>query len=394
MRPRTECAVLLLVLGLCSCAPARRVLLPSPPSEVRKETETGAKIPTVPPAPPPAPAVPVPPPVDYAKRYQAAIDRTRDAIARHAWKSALPAWSELETGPYRRDAVFHQGVLLQLAGDLNGAKSLYRTLAEENPPHEPSAANLLGILLLRGELADAGALAARLLPDPRTPPPGMLPELRANLAAVLAETGKSDDAARMIDSLQASGFDPPALTWNLAVLAFRKGDPATAKTLAANLPQETLSLFPVAASRAAWDPEAGNIPSVDNVSAVEGLLSLFARNLSAYRAFRGGRPAIAEAALRDADGDPEQPELLTNLGIVEVEQGKWKEARESFEEAVRKDPTLAAGWRNLGIYLEIFAGDPGEARRCYEKYATYHGVDREEVSKWAEWLGRPAPSFP
>jgi len=394
MRPRTECAVLLLVLGLHSCVPARLVLLPAPPSEVRKETETRTRIPTAPPAPPPAPAVPVPPPVDHAKRYQAAIDRTRDAIARHDWKTALPAWSELETGPYRRDAVFHQGVLLQLAGDLNGAKLLYRTLAGENPPHEPSAANLLGLLLLRGELVDAGALAARLLPDPRTPPPGMLPELRANLAAVLAETGKSDDAARMVDSLREGGFNPPALTWNLAVLAFRKGDPAAAKRLAADLPPETLSLFPVAASRAAWDPEAGNLPSIDNDFAVEGRLSLFARNLRAYGAYRSGRPGVAEAALRDEDGDPEPPELLTNLGIVEVEQGKWKEARESFEAAVRKDPTLAAGWRNLGIYLEIYAGDPAGARRCYENYATYHGMDREEVSKWGEWLERFAPSFP
>jgi len=396
MRPR-NLALFLLSLGLLSCAPGKIVLLPTPPSEVRKESGLRRPGPDTLPAPKPAPltgpAAPAPPP-DYPKRYEAAIARTKEAIARQAWTAAIPVWAELENSPYRRDAVFHQGVLLQLAGDLDGAKALYRKLSDETPPYEPAAANLLGILLLRGEREEAVPLVARLLPAPPSLPSGMLPELQANLAAVLAEEGKPEEATRLILSLQAQGFDSPSLSWNLAVLAYRRGDVATARRLAGGLPPETASLWPVAASRVAWDPEGEKIPAIDNVPAAERAMAALARNLRAYREYRRGDFGAAETILRKSGDGSQPPELLTNLGILAAEQGKWKEAREALEAAVQADPGLAAGWRNLGIYMEVFAEDAATARTCYEKYGTNNGLRREEVSKWAEWLGRSAPSLP
>jgi len=397
MRPHRK-ALLLLSLGLLSCAPGKIVLLPTPPADVRKETASRTSAPVTLPAPqpaaPPSPAVPAPSPVDYTKRYEAAIARTKEAIARKAWITAIPAWVELENSPHRRDAVFHQGVLLQLAGDLDGARTLYRKLADERPSYEPAAANLLGILLLRGELAETRPLVARLLPAPSSPPSGMLPELQANLAAVLVEEGKQEEAALLILSLQARGFKFPSLSWNLAVLAYRKGDVATAQKLAGGLPEETASLWPVAASRAAWGSEGDKIPAIDNVPPAERRMASLARNLRAYREYRNGDPGAAEAILRETDGGPQPPEMLTNLGILAADQGKWKEAREALDEAVREKPTLAAGWRNLGIFLEIFVGDPEGARECYKKYGANNGMRREEVLKWADWLGRSAPSSP
>lgn len=388
---RRDAAALFLCLGLCACAQARIVLLPGPPAEVQQETATRPAVPAPPSPeriPPSAAPTPTPAPMDDAKRYETAIARTREAIARRAWKTAIPAWVELERGPYRRDAVFHQGILLQLAGELDEATTLYRALAGETPPYEPAAANLLGILLLRGEQSAAVALAERLLPDPRSPPSGMLPELEANLAAVLVEEGRLEEAALRILSLQAHGFDLPALSWNLAVLAYRKGDRATAKRLADRLSADTASLWPVVASRAAWEPDGEDLPALDNVPAGEPRLFRLAGNLRAYRAYREGRTEEAEAILRTTDPGNGPAELLTNLGILRAEQEKWAEAREALEGAVRADPTLAAGWRNLGIFLELYAGEPAHARECYEHYATHRGAEREEVAKWAEWLGR------
>lgn len=393
---RPPSVLLLLSLGLLSCAPKRIVLLPTPPPEVRKEAVPAAAAPESTPGPqptiPPPPAAPAPPPVDYAKRYEEAIVRTREAIERRAWRKAIPDWGKLEKSPYRRDALFHQGVLLQLAGDLDGAETIYRTLAEESPAFEPAAANLLGILLLRGDMEESGRLAARLLPDPASPAPGMLAELQANLAAVLVEQGNRERAARLFLSLRNRGIDFPSLTWNLAVLAFRRGDVAAARELSGRLPEETASLLPVAASRAAWDPE--EVPTIEHIPSTGRRMEILARNLRAFREHRKGDPGAAEAILRETNDGELPPELLTNLGILAAEQGKWKEARESFEEAVRKDPTLASGWRNLGIFLEIFAGDPEGARECYERYGINNGVHREEVLQWAEWLERSVPSSP
>lgn len=399
MRARGS-VLLLLVLAASGCAPGRIVLLPSPPSEVRKEPAIS------PPAPPSAPPVspapdaarpavpPAPPPPDYPRLYEEAIGRTKDAISRGIPESAIPSWKALEESPWQQDALFHQGVLLQLAGDLDRAKVHYIHLAGETPPHEPAAANLLGIWLLRGEREEARALAARLLPEPGAPPSGMLPELQANLAAFLAEEGKFVQAAQWIRALRARGFDAPALTWNLAVLAYRNGDVAAARKLAGEIPPETASLWPVAASRFAWDPEQEKAPVFDDVPAAEPRMAALARNLRAYQVYRKGNAKEAGTILAEpAPGKP-PAELLSNLGILAAEQGRWNEAREALERAVREAPLLAAGWRNLGIFLDIYAGDPKGARECYQKYGTLNGVSKEEVQRWAEWLGRSAPSSP
>lgn len=326
--------------------------------------------------------------------YEEAIGRTKDAISRGTPKSAIPSWKALEESPWRQDALFHQGVLLQLAGDLDRAKVPYIQLAGETPPHEPAAANLLGIWLLRGDLEEARSLASRLLPDPVDPSHEMLPELQANLAAVLAEEGRFTDAATLILALQARGFDPPALSWNLAVLAYRNGDVAAARKLAGKIPTETASLWPVAASRFAWDPEREQIPAIDNVPATEPRMAALARNLRAYEEFRKGNATGAGAILAEPASEKTPAELVSNIGILAAEQGRWNEAREALERAVRIMPFLAAGWRNLGIFLDIYAGDANGARESYQKYGTLNGVSKEEVRRWAEWLGRSAPSSP
>lgn len=392
-------SLLLAAIALSGCSPRALVLLPTPPSEVRKE-----------PAAPPSPAAPpigdaakralppdntskaaTPPSPDWGAMYREAIRKTKEAIARGSGREAIPLWKELEAGPFRSDAVFHQGVLLHQAGDLDAAAAQYRRLTGTFPVFEPAAANLLGIHLVRGDLRSARLLADRLLPGGSTPPPGMLPELASNIAALLVEEGELDRAALIFLALRAQGRGTPALGWNMAVLACRRGDPETARRLAADIPPAMNALWPVAASRFAWERDPGKIPALDNVPHTEPRMAALSRNLAAYEEYLRGNREAARRLLTPPPGETNAlPQLTANLGVVQAESGLWKEARATLEQAVRDAPRAPEGWLNLGLFREVYEGNAAGALECYENYVKLSGSKAAEVRKWIEWLRKPA----
>ncbi|MBI5420499.1 MAG: tetratricopeptide repeat protein, partial [Deltaproteobacteria bacterium] len=347
----------------------------------------------VPPAPP-AKGTEVrvePPAPDYPRLYSEAIARTKEAISRGAGKDALPLWKALEGSPMGTDAIFHQGVLLHRAGDVDGAVTRYRRITDTAPVFEPAAANLLGIHLLRGDLQPARALIDRLWPPGLTAVPDMLPELQSNIAACLVELGDYDRAALLFLAMRAKGAHTPSLLWNMAVLSYRKGDLPTARRLTAGTPPEVANLWPVVASRFAWDREAGKVPSMEGVPSAERRMAALAGNLAAFEEHRKGNIAGALRILGELGEEKRSfAEILNNLGLLEMEQGKWKEARASLERAVREKPGMAEGWLNLGIFREVYEGNSTEALDCYRRYVSLNGSRKDEVGKWVDWLQKSA----
>jgi len=384
-------ALFLLLAG--GCAPRGAALLPAPPSEVRKEA------PVRPAQAPPAPrvdngartdnVVTVPGP-DYGRSYREAVERTRDLLARGTVREALPFWEGFGEGPYAAEAAFNRGVLLQLAGDIRGAADQYRRAASPPLLSGPAASNLLGIALLAGDrlaLRDAvdnvaGPIAA--LPGDRSP------EFLGNLAAALGELARAGEAEAIQRSIVAKGGTTPSLRWNQAVLAWRRGDIATARKLAAELPPSVAALWPVEASRVAWDRDASRVPLLEG--SADPRLRAMSRNLSAFREWQRGDAAAARGLLEGTGGvDFPAAEYQTNMGIVLAEQGQWKEAKTVLERAVASDPDLPEGWLNLGLYREVYLGDGPGALTCYDRYVTLNGPRKDEVAKWSEWL-RKSPS--
>jgi tetratricopeptide (TPR) repeat protein len=381
----TACA--LIALGLAACAPRHAIRIPSPPAEVRKEA-------AIPRAKPPGKAL-VPPPPDYGKLYAEAIDQTKKAIARAKATEALPHWKRLEDSSWRADAIYHQGVLHHIAGELDKAADQYRRVLSASPSFEPAAANLLGIYLLRGEKQKMESLTAGIFPPGSDPSLGMLPELQANLGSALLETGRQDEAALLFLALKARKPRIPSLPWNMAVLAYREGDRDTAKKLAGNLPPEVASLYPVVASRVAWTPDRETVPVLDTVPASQPRLASLSRNLAAFSEYRKGNLEAAERHLLPSVTDNTAPaELISNLGILKLEMGKWKEARASLERVTTEHPSLPEGWLNLGIFLEVYEGNPQRARECYKTYVKLNGYRKQEVDAWIGWLPESSPSSP
>lgn len=387
VRRAAATAIVLLGLGAVACAPRQAIRIPSPPAEVRKEA-------AIPPATPSG-KVPGPPPPDYGKLYREAIDQTKKAIARAQATQALPYWKQLEDSGWQADAIYHQGVLHHIAGELDQAADQYRRALSVSPSFEPAAANLLGIFLLRGEKQKMESLAAEIFPPGSDPSPEMLPELQANLGSALLETGRRDEATLLFLALSERKPGTPSLPWNMAVLAYRDGDRETARKLSDTLPPEIASLYPVAASRVAWAQESGTVPILETVPAGQLRLAVLSRNLTAFSEYRKGELEAAERhLLRAATDNAALAEVISNLGLLQTELGKWKEALANLERVTTEYPSLPEGWLNLGIFLEVYEGNPQRARECYEIYVKMNGYRKKEVDAWTGWLPESSPSSP
>ena len=376
-------SLLLIGLGaafLAGCAPRAGVLLPAPPAEIAKAAPTKG-----PGGTPHSPASAPGP--DPAHLYRDAVARTRELLAKGEGRGAIPLWAALEGTSFAAEAVFNQGVLLQLSGDVDRAEELYRRAAAPPLLSQPAAANLLGIALLRGNreslrnlVDDAGRMVAARTGE-------RSPELSANLVAALVDLSRFDEAESLYRSILKTGGTTAALPWSRALLAYRKGDLAGARQFSSILPPNVAALWPVVASRTAWERETAKVPPLDGKRPVEPRYLLLSRNLAAYDAWgRGDLDGSAALLAGGASGKSPPGEYLNNLGIVFAEAGRWKEAKILLERTVAEAPALPEGWLNLGMFREMYLGDVPGALSCYERYVKLKGGRKDEVSKWAEWL--------
>jgi tetratricopeptide (TPR) repeat protein len=147
------------------------------------------------------------------------------------------------------------------------------------------------------------------------------------------------------------------------------------------------ALWPVVASRTAWERETAKVPPLDGKASGEPRYLLLSRNLAAHDAWKRGDLDRSAALLADgASGKSPMGEYLNNLGIVLAEAGRWKEAKTLLERTVAEAPSLPEGWLNLGIFREMYLGDLPGALSCYERYGKLEGERKDEVSKWADRL--------
>ena len=384
---RTRIPVLPILFGallLAGCGAQRAVLLPAPPVEIPKPPPAAS--PAHPPAPVPAvPQAPAGP--DYGRMYRDAVARTRELLAKGEGRNAIPLWVALETSPFAADAVFNQGVLLQLSGNIVGAEAMYRRAVAPPLLSEAAAANLLGIALLREDrdalraLTDNGVQPVAALPGDR------LPEFSANLVAALVDLSRLEEAEALARTILERNIATPTLPWSRAVIAYRKGDLVAARRFSSLLSPRVAALWPVVASRASWERETEKIPPLDEKTSGEPRYLLLSRNLAASDAWRKGNLDGAEALLSGGASIKSPPgEYLNNFGIVLAEKGRWKEANALLERTVAEAPGLPEGWLNLGIFREVYLGDVPGALSCYERYVKLHGARKDEVSKWSEGL--------
>jgi tetratricopeptide (TPR) repeat protein len=77
-------------------------------------------------------------------------------------------------------------------------------------------------------------------------------------------------------------------------------------------------------------------------------------------------PLSVEALSQKVARYPDNPYLLNELGNLLLRQGRRKDARDRFEQAVKIDKEYAAAWNNLGV-ARFAMNEKGEAKTAYRK---------------------------
>lgn len=105
--------------------------------------------------------------------------------------------------------------------------------------------------------------------------------------------------------------------------------------------------------------------------------------------FRAGEKDKALAQFQHAvELNPNSVVSLNHLGILSREDGKFKEANDYYENALRIAPDYAYAHLNFGILLELYMGKLPEALEHYKRYQELTKEEDPEVNKWIVDLER------
>ena len=164
---------------------------------------------------------------------------------------------------------------------------------------------------------------------------------RNDLAIVLYQTGRSDEAREILETLVT---DHPRLAdpWNnLAALAVERGDWAEAERAA----RRSLRLAPEVA--ATWN------------------------NLGIAREEQGALDEAESDYRRALTVDADYWQARLNLGLVLASTDRTEEAGEALEAVVRQVPSQVEAHRQLGELYAGPLGDPGEGPYPLERLLAY-----------------------
>lgn len=111
---------------------------------------------------------------------------------------------------------------------------------------------------------------------------------------------------------------------------------------------------------------------------------------------RAGRyPEAAEALQEAVKRDSGNALAHTELGLVYRRLGRFKEAEAAYMQALTADPAYAPAYLNLGVLCDLFLQDPQRALQSFEKYQELSGNSDKRVATWiAELKGRLGSNSP
>jgi len=90
----------------------------------------------------------------------------------------------------------------------------------------------------------------------------------------------------------------------------------------------------------------------------------------------------AEESLKRATTlDPANAAAWSELGVTLRREGKFAEARAAYEHSLAADANYAPAYRNLGVLLDLYLGDPAAALPEMERYKALTAEDKP-VSSW------------
>ncbi len=245
---------------------------------------------------------------------------------------------------------YNLGVAFYKTGMFDEAVREFRRVMDLKP-NDPSAQFYLGLVQLRQErwhdaLATFEAAVAR---------PGATAAVYHNLAYALERLGRLAEAQRALQEASArSQGASPQIETSIGIVALRSGDLAAAdEALTAARPlwprAPSAAWYHYAALTAALLGDLGRAQTIlDEAVGAHPHSAVLYNNLAVVRERQNAGEAAAAALDRALSEDPSVPQVHKNLGDVAYRAGRFDEALESYQRAIKAKPDLGDD-----VYLKL-----------------------------------------
>jgi cellulose synthase operon protein C len=101
--------------------------------------------------------------------------------------------------------------------------------------------------------------------------------------------------------------------------------------------------------------------------------------------------AQLQAALAQAQGLARAP-LLNQQGVLQRQQGRFNEARQSYEDAIAADAAAAAPVLNLAILNDLYLNEPARALVLYQRCLELSPADAPTLGRWVAEIKARKPA--
>jgi tetratricopeptide (TPR) repeat protein len=255
------------------------------------------------------------------------------------------------------------GIAFFRTGMLDEAEREFRRVAELRPS-EGQAPFYLGLIAGRQQRWSEAASLFRHAADRAGPRPAIL----HNLGVALAQAGEPDQAeARLSDAAGRAPNEPRVLlAWGLAALERGEGTLGVVRLARARelFGDRTPPLWFWAAGRA--HAACGDLESALAVAGEGGARwpgdAVLLNNHAVFLEASGDLTAAESALLVALAEAPALPQISKNLGDIYYRLGRFDEAWDAFQRAVRLDPDLGDDLHFKLGNLALKRGDPDAAR--------------------------------
>jgi arylsulfatase A-like enzyme/Flp pilus assembly protein TadD len=278
-------------------------------------------------------ALPLPEVYDLPKdpHEKANLFESQRQAARNVF-AALP--KESDWPPRRETLTPDDASRLQALGYVTGAAAVRDSYGPEDDPKR-----LIGLdqkvhdvidLYMRGKVEDSIRLARDIVRERPTMSLG-----HSLLAQALLQEGHTQEALDVMLKARAQGTVSDALLRQLGLTLSEVG----------RAPEAVVILKPLAEK--VGDPQS---------------LNAYALALSEA----GHQKEAAAVLTKLLENDPDDPKAYEQLGLVELRQNRWPQARDRSRQALKLNPKLPLAWNDLGVAL-FQLGDKAEGLDAWQK---------------------------
>ena len=145
-----------------------------------------------------------------------------------------------------------------------------------------------------------------------------------------------------------------------------------------------------------FEEKAIEVHTINAQRSANGIYDKWVKNsfdaLRELQPVRYGKIERTEALAASAQSSIQQAAEQNQLGITLRQSGKFDQAREAYEQAIKLDPNYAPPLLNLGILHDMYLADGKQALELYVRYLALKPAGDPEVNKWIVELKNRKPN--